>query len=103
MVEQPKPLAQPSKEAIITPERKPSAKEWTLGVFFSPRYAFRVVTPASSDDIYITGLNQAKPSGADRMGYEAGLSISKSIGRNLYLETSLAFMQLKENLSYNYT
>jgi hypothetical protein len=100
---QPRPEVQPSKESIIIPERRHSVKEWTMGVFFSPRYAFRVVTPASSDDIYITGLNQAKPSGADRMGYEAGVSLSKTVGRNLYLETSLAFMQLKENLSYNYT
>ncbi|QHT66278.1 hypothetical protein GXP67_06205 [Rhodocytophaga rosea] len=98
-----KPEVLPVKEHIITPERKPAAKEWTMGVFFSPRYAFRVITPASSDDIYITGLSKTKKSGTDRMGYEAGINLSKTISRNLYLETSLTFMQLKENLSYDYT
>jgi hypothetical protein len=37
------------------------------------------------------------------MGYELGLNISKAISHNLYLESSLAFMQLKENLSYSFT
>jgi hypothetical protein len=41
--------------------------------------------------------------GSERMGYEIGLSVNKAISRHLYLETSLAFMQLKENLSYTYT
>jgi hypothetical protein len=37
------------------------------------------------------------------MGYELGLNVSKEVSRHLYLETSLAFVQLKENLSYSFT
>jgi hypothetical protein len=99
-----KDTASQAKEIIIitTPTSKGS-KEWMVGLFFSPRYSFRVVTPSSSDDIYIEKLTNRRKSGSERMGYELGVSVSKSITNHLYLESSLAFMQLKENLSYSYT
>lgn len=88
---------------IITPQNKYTSKEWAVGLFFSPRYAFRIVTPAVSDDVYITGMANRNTTGSERMGYEIGFSVNKAISRHLYLETSLAFIQLKENLSYMYT
>jgi hypothetical protein len=91
------------KEIIVTPDKQSTSKEWAIGLFFSPRYAFRIVKPASNDDVYISGLNKRKKSGSERMGYELGLSVNKEISRNLHLESSLAFMQLKENLSYSFS
>ncbi|MFD2247474.1 hypothetical protein [Pontibacter ruber] len=78
-------------------------KEWFIGVTAAPRYAFRSFTPTGTDDIYITKFNNMKKLDPERMGYEFGLNFGKEIRQNLYLETSLSVMQLRENVSYSFT
>lgn len=103
VVLEPDTASQAKETIIVTPPGSKGSKEWTVGLFFSPRYSFRIVTPSSSDDIYIESLTTRPKSGSERMGYELGISVSKAITNRLYLESSLAFMQLKENVAYSYT
>ncbi|MDO1450069.1 hypothetical protein Q0590_27560 [Rhodocytophaga aerolata] len=103
VVLEPDTASQAKETIIVTPPGSKGSKEWTVGLFFSPRYSFRIVTPSSSDDIYIENLTTRPKSGSERMGYELGISVSKAITNRLYLESSLAFMQLKENVAYSYT
>jgi hypothetical protein len=93
-------LEEDEKIRITEPQK---AREWMVGVFGGPRYSFRSFTPVGSDEIYISRLNNQNRSNTQRMGYELGLSLSRSITSTLYLRTSLAFTRLNENLSYSYT
>jgi hypothetical protein len=93
---------EPEAGNIRVPEpKKPRA--WTVGAFAGPRYSFRRFAPEGSDDVYITRLNNRNASNTQRMGYEAGLSVERSVSHRLALRTSLAYTRLNENLSYAYT
>jgi hypothetical protein len=76
---------------------------WTVGAFAAPRYSFRRFAPEGSDDVYITRLNNRNASNTQRMGYEIGLSVGRSVTHRLAVRTSLAYTRLNENLSYAYT
>jgi hypothetical protein len=91
-------------ETVIEPvkQRQAARREWTLGLFFTPRYAFRKFMPVVSDEILITRLNNKNQSNTERVGYELGIQVSRAVRQNLYLESSLALVQLRENVSYSY-
>ncbi|WP_242929197.1 PorT family protein [Pontibacter vulgaris] len=89
--------------SIPTVDSVAKSREWYVGVTFAPRYTFRSFTPAATDDIYITNLNNYEKLDPKRMGYEFGLSAGKQLSKQLYLESSLNVMQLQENVSYAFT
>lgn len=91
-------------ETVIEPVKQRPAirREWTLGLFFTPRYAFRKFMPVVSDEILITRLDNKNQSNTERVGYELGMQVSRAVRQNLYLESSLALVQLRENVSYSY-
>ncbi len=97
----PLPLAEPN-EIIPVKQRQKTPPEWTVGVFFTPRYAFRKFIPSVSDEILITRLNNKNQSNTQRLGYELGIEVSKAIAPNVYIESAIAWMQLQENVSYAY-
>ncbi|MBC5994563.1 porin family protein [Pontibacter cellulosilyticus] len=94
-----KPAAKPKKEKPTL--SNPSG--WAVGAYFAPRYAFRKFTPNAEDDVLITRLNTKSQLDPERMGYEAGISVSKAIKSKLTLETGLSVVNLKENVDYTYT
>ena len=79
------------------------AGEWYVCFIAAPRYAFRSFTPSVGDEVYITKLHNMDRLDPERMGYELGMSAGKSLLPQLYLETNLSMMQLRENVSYSYT
>ncbi|WP_207431405.1 hypothetical protein [Sabulibacter ruber] len=93
----------PAKEATEEKTQKKTGKPWYLGVTFAPRYAFRSVKPVQEDDVYISKITSRKGLDMDRMGYEFGLNFGKQVKKNLYLETSLSLMLLRENIAYTYS
>ncbi|MFD2515563.1 hypothetical protein ACFSRY_16945 [Pontibacter locisalis] len=78
-------------------------KEWFIGSTFASRYAFRSFTPTGADEIYITNLNTRNQLDPERLGFEFGVNIGKSLKPNLFLETHLSLVQLQENVSYSFT
>jgi hypothetical protein len=90
------------EEGKIRVQEPARAREWTVGVFAAPRYSFRLFAPEGSDEVYIMRLNNRNTSNTQRMGYELGLAVSRSVTARLALRTSLAYTQLNENLSYTY-
>lgn len=78
-------------------------KEWFVSLAFAPRYSFKAVTPATSDDIYITNLRTNNKLDPERMGYEFGLNVGQQLKKQLYLEAGLSLMQLREDVTYNFT
>jgi hypothetical protein len=91
------------EEATVVNKDKNQAGAWSVAVFFAPRYAYKTYKPNGEDEVLITRFNNGGGSAKDRMGYELGISVAKAITPRLQLETSLGFMQLKENVSYTYT
>ena len=91
--------AKPKKERAVLND--PSG--WAVGAYFSPRYAFRKFSPNGDDAILITRLNTKSQLDPERMGYEAGASISKFVKTNMSLEAGLSLVNLKENVDYTYT
>lgn len=81
----------------------PGSNEWTAGVYFAPRYAFRKFVPNTSDNILITEVNSANQLDPECMGFEFGTSFSRKLASGLYLEGGLSWMQLKENVAYTLT
>ncbi|GHA70041.1 hypothetical protein [Pontibacter akesuensis] len=78
-------------------------RDWYLGLTVAPRYAFRSFTPATADEIYIVNLKNREKLDPERMGYEFNLTMGRKLKEQLYLETSLSLMQLRENLAYTYS
>ncbi|MDX5483242.1 MAG: hypothetical protein LPK07_16295, partial [Hymenobacteraceae bacterium] len=86
------------------PEKRVSSRnEWTAGLYFAPRYAFRKFVPNASDDILITGVHSANQLDPERMGYEYGATYSRVVAPGLFLEGGISWMQLKENVAYTLT
>ncbi|WP_224998469.1 hypothetical protein [Cesiribacter sp. SM1] len=90
-------------EATVVNKDKKQEGAWSVAVFFAPRYAYKTYKPNGEDEVLITSFNNGGGSAKDRMGYEFGFSVAKAVTPRLQLETSLGFMQLKENVSYTYT
>ncbi|GEO05070.1 hypothetical protein AAE02nite_27340 [Adhaeribacter aerolatus] len=84
-------------------EKKNKPNVWEAGFSFASRYAFRQFTPNASDNIFITQVNTRNKSNPERLGYEFGFNLARALTQNLYVETGLAWLQLKENLTYTYT
>ncbi|MBB6612697.1 hypothetical protein H7F15_16765 [Pontibacter sp. Tf4] len=78
-------------------------KEWYISLAFAPRYSFKAVTPATSDDVYITSLRTNSKLDPERMGYEFGIQVGRQLKKQLYLEAGLSVMQLREDVSYSFT
>ncbi len=88
----------------LAPELSPAPPgSWAVGLFFAPRYTFRMFTPNTQDEILITRIDQQDTLGPRRMGYEFGLNVSRAITTRLHLEAGLSFMQLQENVAYSFT
>jgi hypothetical protein len=99
------PVAEKPKAVEPAPQEKRAASrnEWTAGVYFAPRYAFRKFIPNATDDLLITKVTSANQLDPERMGFEFGASYSRVIRPRLFGEGSLSWMQLKENVSYTLT
>ncbi|KAA3440285.1 PorT family protein [Rufibacter hautae] len=95
----------PKTDSSATAEEKKvkPGKPWFLGFTVAPRYAFRSFKPEAADEVYISKVASRKGLDTERMGYEFGLNFGKMLKRNLYLETSLSLMKLRENVSYSYS
>ncbi|MEJ8756906.1 hypothetical protein WG947_07870 [Pontibacter sp. H259] len=78
-------------------------REWYVGMHVASRYAFRQFTPTATDNVYITKLNNYEPLDPNRLGYEVAFNAGKQLKQNLYLETSISLMQLREDVSYAFT
>ncbi|RNI26843.1 hypothetical protein [Rufibacter latericius] len=108
-LQQPMPIDKPetpvADSAATTAEEKKvkPAKPWFFGFTVAPRYSFRSFKPVTADEVYIYNVASRKGMDPERMGYEFGLNLGRMIKRNLYLETSLSLMKLRENVSYSYS
>lgn len=91
------------KEELAPEPKKRKPESWSLSVFFAPRYAFRVFTPNTQDEILITRMNQINKLDPKRMGYEYGLNAAKTVTPKMQIEAGLSLMQLKENVDYSFT
>ncbi|MBF8962119.1 hypothetical protein I0P70_02580 [Pontibacter sp. FD36] len=96
--EQPKP-AKPAPQE----KQQASRNEWTAGVYFAPRYAFRKFLPNATDDVLITKVSSANQLDPERMGFEFGANYSRVLTPRLFGEAGLSWMQLKENVAYTLT
>ncbi|AHM62985.1 hypothetical protein D770_23700 [Flammeovirgaceae bacterium 311] len=92
-----------TSEATVVNRDSKQLREWSLALFFAPRYAYKTYKPNGEDEVLITKFNNTGGSAKDRMGYELGISAARSITPRLHVETSLGFMKLKENVDYTYT
>ncbi|MGV3586063.1 MAG: hypothetical protein ACO1OF_03585 [Adhaeribacter sp.] len=82
---------------------KPKIRNWEAGFTFATRYAFRKFTPNATDNIFITDINTRNQNQPERLGYEFGFNVARALTDNFYVETGIAWLQLKENLTYTYT
>ncbi|WP_162054282.1 porin family protein [Pontibacter pamirensis] len=97
------PAKEEKKKRPPLEKRISSINEWTVGVYFAPRYAFRKFLPNATDDILITGVRNVNQLDPKRMGYEFGANFSKVLKPGLFVEGGLNWMQLKENVTYTLT
>ncbi|PRY12423.1 hypothetical protein CLV24_108167 [Pontibacter ummariensis] len=100
-----KAVVEEKQQSKATPQKKQehSRNEWTAGVYFAPRYAFRKFVPNASDDILITKVSSANQLDPERMGFEFGANYSRVLSPGLFAEGGLSWMQLKENVTYTLT
>jgi hypothetical protein len=75
---------------------------YSFGIYVSPRYSFIRSIPNVTDSILIDQIHTENKFVRERMGYEAGVTINRMLGRKWMITSSLFFSQQKETLSFSH-
>ena len=90
-------------DTVVPVPEKTFLRGWTIGAYFTPRFAYRSVNPRGEDDVLVTQMNNPSRSGRERIGYEFGLSVLKAMGTRFSLESNIGILTQQNDLAYNYT
>ncbi|MBX2968455.1 MAG: hypothetical protein KF803_03715 [Cyclobacteriaceae bacterium] len=86
-----------------TPAEKSNenARTWRLSASFAPQYITKNIKPIANDEVFLASAR--KNSDTENIGFSAAIGIGRSVTRNLYIDASLSYTQIKQAVNLSYT